>query len=49
METPGSVLWDAYVAAAKLKPMPFEKLPSDMRAALEAAAEAVKLRYGAIY
>ena len=49
METPGEVLWNAYVAAAKLKPMEFKRLPADMRDALEAAADAVCKRYGAIY
>ena len=56
METPGRVAYEAYrdtaggVSLATGDPLPdFEDLRAPVRAAWEAAAEAVCLRYGAIY
>ena len=55
-ETAGRVAYDAYRDAAGGRslvtgdPLPsFEQLPPQIRAAWEVAAQAVKLRYGAIY
>ena len=55
-ETPGRVAYDAYRDAAGGRslvtgdPLPsFDELPAQIRAAWEVAAQAVKLRYGAIY
>jgi hypothetical protein len=56
METPGQVAYDAYrdvaggVSLVTGTPLPeFAELTAAIRAAWEAAAEAVRLRYGAIY
>jgi hypothetical protein len=55
-ETPGSVAYEAYRESAGGRslvsgdPLPqFDELPAQIRAAWDAAAQAVKLRYGAIY
>lgn len=56
MESPGQIAYDAYKTATGGRslvsgdPLPeFAQLPAPIRAAWEAAAEAVCLRYGAIY
>lgn len=55
-ETPGKVAYDAYCKAAGGKSLvsgqklpEFEEQPAQIRAAWEAAADAVAKRYGAIY
>ncbi len=52
MESPGEVAWNAFNAAlgrAEGQYPPFEELPAATRRALDAAADAVCRRYGAIY
>jgi hypothetical protein len=56
MDSPGQVAYEAYhdvaggVSLVSGDPLPaFAELPAAIRRAWEAAAEAVRLRYGAIY